>query len=212
MHFDEPGVGRECLDPIKARDVVNLVENRERHDLADAGDRPQAVKGVAIMPLGLADDRQLEVGDETVVPFEEREVDVNALADAGIGKVLAHAGSIGGIREAPTELGELILGSRVLDVPQELAPLPHDVQPTAQEIARRAHRRRVDVRLRQQAAPEQGRTLLRITLVVLRFAAVNGLHRYRGSPGGQVGTRCQRNSGRITALKAASLSGSRGTA
>ena len=67
----------------------------------------------------------------------------------------------------------------VLDVGQQLAALPHEVEATPQEIARRAHRRRVDVRLRQQPPAEQGGDLLGVDLVVLRFAAVDGLHGQR---------------------------------
>jgi hypothetical protein len=50
---------------------------------------------IAVMAFGVADDRQLEVRDQIVVPLNEGEVDVDALADAGIGKVLAHPGGLG---------------------------------------------------------------------------------------------------------------------
>jgi hypothetical protein len=53
------------------------------------------MKGVTIMPLGLADDRQLEIGDEFVVALEQRQVDVNAFPHAGIREVRAEAGPIG---------------------------------------------------------------------------------------------------------------------
>ena len=46
---------------------MNLIEDGQRQDLADAGDRSQAVKGVPVMPLGLPNDRQLEISDELVV-------------------------------------------------------------------------------------------------------------------------------------------------
>ena len=103
---------------------MNLIEDRQRQDVADTGDRSQPVKGVTVMPLGLPDDRQLEVGDEIVVAFEEREVHVNALTDTGISERLAHASAIRRIREALAEFGQLILGPRVLDLCQELAALP----------------------------------------------------------------------------------------
>jgi hypothetical protein len=46
---------------------MDLIKHREGQDLPDPGDRSQAVKGIAVMLLGLAHDRQLEVGDEIVV-------------------------------------------------------------------------------------------------------------------------------------------------
>jgi len=42
-----------------------------------------------------------------------------------IGKMLTHAGTICGIRQTPSKFGQLILRSRVLDVREELAALPH---------------------------------------------------------------------------------------
>jgi hypothetical protein len=113
------------------------------------------------------------------VSYAERQVYLDALAHTGIGEVLAHAGAIPRIGEAAPELGELILGSRVLDVGQELSALPHQVEPTSEEIAGRAYLGRVDIRLRQQTAPQQTGNLARIDLVVLGLAAVNGLHRER---------------------------------
>ena len=43
---DEPSVGGEVLDGGEASDVVDLVEDDEREDLANAGDTPQAEERV----------------------------------------------------------------------------------------------------------------------------------------------------------------------
>ena len=62
---------------------------------------------------------------------------------------------------------------------QELAALPHEMEPPPQEIARRPHRGRVDVGLRPQAGAQEPRDLARVDFVVLGLAAVNRLHRER---------------------------------
>ena len=63
-------IRRTFVHPIKAGDVVDLIENRQRQHLADARDGSQTVERVAVMPLGVPHDRQLEVGDEIVVALE----------------------------------------------------------------------------------------------------------------------------------------------
>jgi hypothetical protein len=134
------------------------------------------MKRVTVMPLGLPDDRQLEVGDEIVVAFEQREGHVDAFAHAGISEVLADAGPIRRIGEAPTELRPLILGARVLDVREQWAALPDEVEPTAQKIAGRSHGRGIHVGLRQETAPQQGGDLERVEVVILGLASMDGLH------------------------------------
>ena len=74
-----------------------------------------------------AHQRELEVGDEGVVAFEQREVDVDALAHTGVGKMARHAVSIGRIRESTAELWQIVLRARVLNVGQQLAALPNQV-------------------------------------------------------------------------------------
>jgi hypothetical protein len=108
------------------------------------------VEGVTIMALGLTDDRQLEVADETVVAFEARD---------RIWEMLAHTGPIRRIGEASPEVGDLIVGARVLDVGEQLPALPHPVEAPAEEVACGPHRRRIDIRLRQQASSQQARDL-----------------------------------------------------
>ena len=107
LAFDEPGVGRKLLDPTEARDVVNLVEDRQGQDLPNARHRSQAVESVGIVAFGLADNRELKVGDEGVVLGHQRQIDVDALAHAGIGEVLPHAVAIGRIAIRRPKAGRL---------------------------------------------------------------------------------------------------------
>lgn len=111
------------------------------------------------MLLGGTNQGQLEVRDERVVLREERQVDLDAFPDAGIREVVGHPVAIGWIREAPAEVGQVVLGPRVLNVGQQLPALPHQVQPPAEQVAGRSHGRGIHVRLRQQAAAEERRDL-----------------------------------------------------
>jgi len=66
--------------------------------------------------------------------------------------------------------------ARHLDMGEQLAALAHEVEPAAQQIARRAHTGLVCVGLRQHAVAQQRRDLERVDAVVLRLAAVDRLH------------------------------------
>jgi hypothetical protein len=81
--LDEAGVRGELLHPIEPPDVVDLIEDGQREDRPDAGHRPQAVERIRVVALRLADERLLEVSDEDIVLVDEREVDLDTLADAG---------------------------------------------------------------------------------------------------------------------------------
>ena len=107
------------MDAAEARDVVDLVEDRQREDLADAGDRAQAVKGVGVVALRLPLDRAFEVVDEAVVRLDEGQVDCDALAHARIRELFRHAVAVGRIGEAPRERRPGVLGARVLDARQD---------------------------------------------------------------------------------------------
>ena len=64
----------------------------------------------------------------------------------------------------------------VLDVGQQVAASPDQVESSSQQVAGGAHLGRVDVGLGEVSATQQCSDLEGIDLVVLRFAAVDGLH------------------------------------
>ena len=57
---------------LEARDVVNLVEDRQRQDLTHARDRAKALKHVGVVLLGHPYDEQFEVADDAVVVPDQR--------------------------------------------------------------------------------------------------------------------------------------------
>ena len=125
--FDQSSIRRELLDAIKARDVVNLVENGQREDLADARHRAKPMKRVRIVAFGLADDGEFEIIDERIVLVDQRDVDLDALLHTRIGKVLHDPVTIGPIGELSPEDRQVVLRARVLDVGQQLAPLTYEM-------------------------------------------------------------------------------------
>jgi hypothetical protein len=118
LALDEPRVRRKFLDPVEPMDVMNLVQDRQGQDLPNARDRAEPVKGIAVVALGVADDRQFEIIDEGIVLIDEHDVDLDALAHARIGEVLDDAVAIPGVRQAPTKLRQIVLGAGVLNLCQ----------------------------------------------------------------------------------------------
>ena len=55
------------MHAIKARDIVNLVQDREGQDFPDPGYRSQTVERIGVVALRLSNNRELEVHDERVV-------------------------------------------------------------------------------------------------------------------------------------------------
>ncbi len=89
--LDQATVGDEVLDPGKTGDVVNLVEEHQRQDLGDAGDRAEPVEGVDVVRLGGARELEFKVREQGVIVVDEREVHRDALLDARVGEVPLHA-------------------------------------------------------------------------------------------------------------------------
>src|SRR5437867_1442640 len=68
---DQAGVAEEVADLRKPADVVDLVEQHQSEDLADAGDRTQPMERVDVVHLGGAGQVQFDVAQERVVLVDE---------------------------------------------------------------------------------------------------------------------------------------------
>src|SRR3972149_6896321 len=88
LALDKPRVRGELLHASKPRHIVNLIEDRHRQNLANAGNRSEAVEGIRVVALGVPHEGYFEVVDEPIVLVDEHEVDVDALAHTRIGKLL----------------------------------------------------------------------------------------------------------------------------
>jgi hypothetical protein len=137
------------------------------------------VERIGVVALRFSNNREFEVNDAGLVLVNERQVDIDTFPHTRIGEMRADSVAVGGIGETPLEGRKVVLRARILNVRQELAALADQMQPAPNQIPRRPHRGRVDVGLRHQAAAQEACDLVRVDLVVLRFAAVNGFHRER---------------------------------
>jgi hypothetical protein len=79
------------LDTGKTGNGLALVEEDQGQDLADAGDRLQAGEALGVMALGRAGDIEFHFAPPLVVVIDERQVQLNGLAHAGLGAVLLDA-------------------------------------------------------------------------------------------------------------------------
>src|SRR5262245_2404290 len=80
--LDQPGIGDKVLDCGEAFDIVDLVEDDQSQDLADAVHRAQPVEYVDVVYLGRLSDVELDLGEQLIVVIDEREVHLDGLTHA----------------------------------------------------------------------------------------------------------------------------------
>ena len=71
LALHEARVGQEVLDSGEAMDVVDLVEDRQRQDLPDAGDRAEPVVRLGIVLLGATLEMKLQLAEGRVVGLDQ---------------------------------------------------------------------------------------------------------------------------------------------
>ena len=172
----ESRIRQEILDALEAMDVVDLVEDRLRQDLADARNRPEPVIRLGIVLLGSSLEMEFELSDRGVVVFDEVEVDLHVLADIGIGKRLGDADSVRLVGELGRGRFEVVLVMGVLDMSQKVGATPHEMETPPKQIPRGSHLGRIDIGLGEVPAAKEGCDLEGIDFVVLGLAAVDGVH------------------------------------
>jgi hypothetical protein len=64
--LDQTAGGDKILDPREALDIVNLIEEHQAQELADARNGAQQVERVAVVLLGRCEDRQLDVAQQLI--------------------------------------------------------------------------------------------------------------------------------------------------
>jgi hypothetical protein len=97
----EPRVGEEVAHFREAADVVDLVEQDERENLADAGDRTQALVRVAVIDLGVTFEIEFDLGEALIVRTDERQIGLDAQLHRRIVEVIGHLQllTVGGVGE-----------------------------------------------------------------------------------------------------------------
>ena len=103
--LDEARIRGEVLDAGEAVNVVDLIEDRQRQDLADAGHRFEMEEARGVVLFDGTDDVPFELTDLPVVDLDESEVGLDALADARIDELLGDAVAVGAVSSAWAQLG-----------------------------------------------------------------------------------------------------------
>jgi hypothetical protein len=115
--------------------VMDLVEDDQRQDLADAGHRAQAVEGAGVVLRGGAHDGELDLGEQRVIVVDQRQVQRDARPHARIGEALGDAGAVRLVRDLLLECGQVVLAGGVLDVGEQLGAFVHQLATAAQQVA-----------------------------------------------------------------------------
>jgi hypothetical protein len=157
-------------------DVMDFIQQHEGQNLANPRDRAQAVENLGIVRLGGVDKRELKLRKEAVVGVEQRQVDLDALLDGGIGEAFRDPLPVGLVGELLADFGQLVLTVGILDMSQQGRALAHERHPTPQQVPGGPHLGRINVRLGEHPPTEQHRSLVGIDCVVCGLATVNGLH------------------------------------
>ena len=61
--FDQAAIGHKILDPREAGDIMDLVEQHQTQNLADAGDGLEPVQGLCVVLLGRLYDGQFDIAE-----------------------------------------------------------------------------------------------------------------------------------------------------
>ena len=91
---DETAIGGKRLHPRETVDLMDVVEQHEAEDLANAGHRLQQIPGMCVMVLGRFHDGAFDVAQQRIVGGEERTIDVDALVHRWIGTALGDSVSV----------------------------------------------------------------------------------------------------------------------
>src|SRR5436190_10689740 len=141
-----------------------------------AGNGIQQTKRGRVVKLRVTQDLQFDFIQQAIVKIDASEIEADAGLDTDVGKALGDSCTIAFISDLLPDLGQIVLTVRVLNVRQQLGTVMHQMHAPAKQISSRAHVLGIDIGLRDHAAAQQNGDLLRIDLVVLGFAAVNGFH------------------------------------
>src|SRR5262249_52855644 len=163
---DQPSVGEKRADLGEAANVMNLVQQDQGQNLADAGYGTQAVKGLWVVHFGGPRKVQLQVGDLRIVGVDQSEIDSDVFLDAGIGEAFDNVqlGPVGGVGELLGEGRLVVLAVGVAEVDEGLGATADEEGAASEQVAGLTHALGVDVGLRQHAAAEQDGDLVGVDL------------------------------------------------
>jgi len=174
--FYQTAVGDEILDLGETLDGFDLIEDDQSQDSAYSRNGLKQGIGTKIVLFGRSYDIMFQLGQEAIIGFDHLQVGGHALLDGRVIESLNDSFSVLGFGNASQGIREVVLASGILDMSKELGPFSHEVIPSSEKISGGAHPGRIDISLREHAAPEQGGDLMGVDLIVFGFSSVNGFH------------------------------------
>ena len=112
--LDEATLRRTILHPWEAIELVNVVEQDETEDFANARHRLQEVQGLGIGLFGRFEDKEVAVAEHLGIIGDQREGDCNGLVDRRGLKPLGDAFPIGFVGDFLADFGQVILAVGIL--------------------------------------------------------------------------------------------------
>ncbi len=175
--LDQAGVGEEVLDPGKAVDGADLVDQRQCQDSADTRDRLQQVECRGVVDLDLLGQEDLQLAEGLLEGIHHGHVDGDGHLDVlVVAEVLEEVVAVRRAVDALADRLEVVLSVGVLDMTEDLGPFAGEEQAPAQQVAGGAHLARVDVGDGEVTAAQEHGELVGVEAVVLGFPAVDRLH------------------------------------
>ena len=168
--------GDTILAPGAAVDLLEVVEPHEAEPRAETGHGVPPRPGVGVLGRGGWDEGECDRTPPRIVGGEERQSDGATFVHGRSGTALGTTCAVGcgGARGAHGRQGSLAV--RVRHVREECGALVCQRPPAPEHVTGGAPRGGRDGGLREPSAVEQGRHLWRVDLVMVGFAALDGLH------------------------------------
>lgn len=129
-----------------------------------------------IVPFGLADDIEFQIGNQVVIEVGELEIDLHAFLDGGIREVIGESLPMGRNGELLFKVGKIVLAFGVIDMSQKLGPFMDEVVSPSEEVPGGAHAFGIDIGRREGSTPEQNGDLFGVDFVVFGLSTVDGFH------------------------------------
>jgi hypothetical protein len=174
--FAHAAVGDNILDAGQTRAVMELLQQDEAQEFANAGHRVAQIDRLGIGPFGGVANVSLPVPEPLVRAADQCQVHCQAFRDRSVGKPLRDARAVGFVGQLFPDLRQGVLAVRLLDVAEQLRPLPGEVHAASEQVAGGAPLRGIDIGLWEHAAAEQYGDRVGVDPSVLGRAPMHRFH------------------------------------
>src|SRR6185503_18872562 len=97
LSLDQASIGEEVLDPWETADVMNLIDQGQRKDLADTWDGAQEEEVPVVVLANLVDQIELEIADDLVVGVQQGDIDGDGHLEGVVFEVLDDGATVFGL-------------------------------------------------------------------------------------------------------------------